>query len=74
MYCCVHRLTSLDGFAALHSLRELDVSHNGLYNTLGLVSNTDLRVLRIAYNRVRRIEGLEQLRRLEQVSMIISVL
>lgn len=61
------RLISLEGFAALHSLRELDVSHNGIQSMLGLVSNKNLRALRISHNRIRRIEGLEKLTILEEV-------
>lgn len=61
------RLTLFEGFAALPNLRELDVSHNGAENMLGLESNTELRVLRISYNRIRRVEGLHQLNRLEEV-------
>lgn len=43
------------------------MSHNGAQNMLGLASNTDLRVLRISHNRIRRIEGLHQLKHLEEV-------
>lgn len=61
------RLASLEGFAALPNLRELDLSHNSVQDMLGLVSNVDLRVLRISHNRIRRIEGIHQLKRLEEV-------
>lgn len=61
------RFTVFEGFAALPNLQELDVSHNGAQNMLGLASNTELRVLRISHNRIRRIEGLHQLKQLEEV-------
>lgn len=61
------RFTSLEGFAALRSLRELDISHNGLQSMQGLDSNKELRILKIAHNQIRRVEGLEQLKLLEKV-------
>ncbi|CAN0522416.1 unnamed protein product, partial [Scytosiphon promiscuus] len=60
-------LVSFKGFSALPNLRELDVSHNSAQDMLGLASNVDLRVLRISHNCIRRIEGLHQLKRLEEV-------
>ncbi|CBN74533.1 Hypothetical leucine rich repeat protein [Ectocarpus siliculosus] len=69
-----NRLASLEGFAALPNLRELDVSHNSVQDMLGLVSNVDLRVLRISHNRIRRIEGIHQLKRLEEVDFSHNLL
>ncbi|CAN0406052.1 unnamed protein product, partial [Laminaria digitata] len=62
-----NRRVECERFAALPNLQELDVSHNGAQNMLGLASNTELRVLRISHNRIRRIEGLHQLKKLEEV-------
>lgn len=67
------RLTLLNGLAAMPHLRELDVSHNGVENMLGLASNVDLRVLRMSHNCIRRIEGLHQLKRLEEVRHFSSL-
>ena len=68
----VRRIAYLEGFAALPSLRELDLSHNGVQGMLGLVSNTDLRVLRISHNCIRCVEGLHQMKRLQEVRRVFD--